>query len=157
VSPYTRYTGALIVDIFPDKPGTAAASKSITRCTLAELLVTLPDHLVKALGYSWVFALLGPVDASTLHPCCGGAQPMGGQLYGREWCGRESERPEDGSSASVGSSSDDETRVRGSELLSFVRNGSVKVTRKDGGGLATELNFGRDSEYWSSSTVLLKA
>ncbi|AEO68576.1 uncharacterized protein THITE_2118143 [Thermothielavioides terrestris NRRL 8126] len=54
---------ALIVDIFPDKPGTAAAANNITRCTLAAAAVAIIDPLVRALGYGWVFTLLGVFDA----------------------------------------------------------------------------------------------
>lgn len=54
---------ALIVDIFPDRPGTAAASNNITRCTLAALAVAVLDPLTRVLGYGWLFTLLGLLDA----------------------------------------------------------------------------------------------
>ncbi|ORY71908.1 major facilitator superfamily transporter [Pseudomassariella vexata] len=57
--------GALIVDIFPGRTATAAASKNIMRCTLAGILVAVLDPLVGALGYGWVFTLLGIFDAAT--------------------------------------------------------------------------------------------
>ncbi|KAK3899688.1 hypothetical protein C8A05DRAFT_17906, partial [Staphylotrichum tortipilum] len=55
---------AMIVDVFPDRPGTAAASHNLTRCTLAAAGVAVMDPLVRALGYGWVFTLLGLLDAS---------------------------------------------------------------------------------------------
>jgi hypothetical protein len=55
--------GARFVDVFPDRPVTASASKNITRCALAGLFVTVLDPLVHALGYSWCFTLLGAIDA----------------------------------------------------------------------------------------------
>lgn len=57
--------GALIVDIFPQRTGAAAASKNIMRCTLAGILVAILDPMVSALGYGWVFTILGLFDAVT--------------------------------------------------------------------------------------------
>lgn len=57
--------GALIVDIFPEKAGTAAASKNITRCALAGIFVAVLDPLVRRLGYGWFFTLIGLVEAGT--------------------------------------------------------------------------------------------
>jgi MFS family permease len=57
--------GALIVDIFPDRPATAAASKNITRCALAGVFVAVLDPLVRLLGYGLCFTLLGVIDALT--------------------------------------------------------------------------------------------
>lgn len=54
---------ALIVDVFPETPGRAAASNNITRCTLAAAGVALVDPLVNALGYGWVFTILGLFEA----------------------------------------------------------------------------------------------
>ncbi|KAL2016773.1 hypothetical protein VTK56DRAFT_2986 [Thermocarpiscus australiensis] len=56
---------ALIVDVFPHAPGTAAASNNITRCALAAAAVAVLDPLVGALGYGWVFTLLGLFDAAS--------------------------------------------------------------------------------------------
>lgn len=55
---------ALIVDYFPDRPGTAAAANNITRCTLAAAAVAILDPLNRAIGREWVFLLLGAVDAA---------------------------------------------------------------------------------------------
>lgn len=46
--------GALIVDMFPEKTGAAAASKNIIRCTLAGIHVAVLDLLVSAMGYGWL-------------------------------------------------------------------------------------------------------
>ncbi|KAK4032545.1 major facilitator superfamily domain-containing protein [Parachaetomium inaequale] len=54
---------ALIVDVFPNTTGTAAAANNITRCALAAAGVAMLDPLVSALGYGWVFTLLGLFDA----------------------------------------------------------------------------------------------
>lgn len=55
----------LIVDVFPNSTGTAAASNNITRCALAAVAVAVLDPLVGALGYGWVFTLLGLLDAAS--------------------------------------------------------------------------------------------
>lgn len=55
---------ALIVDNFPDAPGTAAAANNITRCTLAAAAVAILEPLGGAIGRAWVFSLLGLVDAA---------------------------------------------------------------------------------------------
>jgi predicted MFS family arabinose efflux permease len=54
---------ALIVDVFPHQPGTAAASNNITRCTLAAVAVAVLDPLVKGTGYGWVFTFFGLLEA----------------------------------------------------------------------------------------------
>jgi hypothetical protein len=72
--------GALIVDIFPEKPGTAAASKNITRCALAGLFVAVLDPLIRALGYGWFFTLLGLVEAVT---CISAVLTL--NRWGRQW------------------------------------------------------------------------
>ena len=56
---------ALIVDVFPHTPGTAAASNNITRCALAAVGVAMLDPLAGALGYGWLFTLLGLFEAAT--------------------------------------------------------------------------------------------
>jgi MFS family permease len=56
---------ALIVDIFPDSPGTAAAANNITRCTLAAAAIAAIDPLARVMGYGWLFTLLGLIDAGS--------------------------------------------------------------------------------------------
>ncbi|KAF6816730.1 hypothetical protein CPLU01_13785 [Colletotrichum plurivorum] len=54
---------ALLVDIFPDKPGTAGASNNICRCALSAALVAALQPAVDAMGRSWFFTLVGLWDA----------------------------------------------------------------------------------------------
>ena len=53
---------ALLVDIFPVSPSTAAASSNITRCTLSAVAVTLIQPLVGAMGRGWFFVVLALVS-----------------------------------------------------------------------------------------------
>ncbi|KAK3306824.1 major facilitator superfamily domain-containing protein [Chaetomium strumarium] len=78
---------ALIVDIFPKATGTAAASNNITRCTLAAAAVAMLDPLVNAMGYGWVFTLLGLFDAVS---CILAVLAL--QRWGRGWRDGRAER-----------------------------------------------------------------
>ncbi len=49
---------ALLVDIFPASPSTAAASGNITRCALSAIVVAVLQPLVKVMGRGWFFTLL---------------------------------------------------------------------------------------------------
>ncbi|KAL9046309.1 MAG: hypothetical protein Q9214_000825 [Letrouitia sp. 1 TL-2023] len=49
---------ALLVDIFPASPSTAAASGNITRCILSGIAVAVLDPLVGIMGRGWFFTLL---------------------------------------------------------------------------------------------------
>jgi len=53
---------ALVVDIFPQRTGTAAAANNITRCIVAATAVAVLEPLVSGVGYEWVFTLLGLLD-----------------------------------------------------------------------------------------------
>ena len=53
---------ALLVDIFPEHPSTAATSGNITRCALSAVYVALLQPLVEVLGRGWYFTLLGLVS-----------------------------------------------------------------------------------------------
>jgi MFS family permease len=48
---------SLLVDIFPEKPSTAAAAGNISRCALSGVAVAILQPLVDALGYGWFFTL----------------------------------------------------------------------------------------------------
>lgn len=50
---------ALLVDIFPDQPGTAGASNNICRCAVAAALVAILQPLVSVIGRGWFFSLIG--------------------------------------------------------------------------------------------------
>lgn len=49
---------ALIVDIYPESPSTAAASSNITRCALSAAAVSILQPLVEAMGIGWFFTFL---------------------------------------------------------------------------------------------------
>ncbi|KAI0123277.1 major facilitator superfamily domain-containing protein [Xylariales sp. AK1849] len=53
---------ALLVDIFPSKPGTAAASNNITRCAVSAIAVACLQPLVSAMGRAWFFTLVAILD-----------------------------------------------------------------------------------------------
>ncbi|KAK8091675.1 hypothetical protein PG997_002036 [Apiospora hydei] len=50
---------ALLVDIFPDMPGTADAASNICRCATSAALVAALQPLVDAIGRSWFFTFIG--------------------------------------------------------------------------------------------------
>ncbi|KAB5528099.1 major facilitator superfamily transporter [Coniochaeta sp. 2T2.1] len=50
---------ALLVDVFPDTPGTAGASNNICRCAVAAAGVAVLQPLVDAVGRGWFFTLVG--------------------------------------------------------------------------------------------------
>ncbi|CAN9365095.1 unnamed protein product [Alternaria alternata] len=52
----------LVVDIFPSKAGTAAASNNITRCALSAVAVAILEPLKNAIGNGWMFTSIGLVD-----------------------------------------------------------------------------------------------
>lgn len=49
---------ALLVDIYPESPSTAAASSNITRCALSAVAVAVLQPLVDAMGRGWLFTFL---------------------------------------------------------------------------------------------------
>lgn len=49
---------ALLVDIFPMSPSTAAASSNITRCALSAIGIAVLQPLVDVMGRGWFFTLL---------------------------------------------------------------------------------------------------
>lgn len=49
---------ALLVDVFPASPSTAAASSNITRCALSAVAVAVLQPLVNAMGRGWYFTVL---------------------------------------------------------------------------------------------------
>lgn len=49
---------ALLVDVFPASPSTAAASGNITRCALSAILVAVLQPLVGVMGRGWFFTVL---------------------------------------------------------------------------------------------------
>lgn len=53
---------ALLADIFPEKPGTIAASDNNTRCGLSAAAVAALDPLVGAMGRGWLFTMVALLD-----------------------------------------------------------------------------------------------
>ncbi|KAJ5628453.1 hypothetical protein N7490_010681 [Penicillium lividum] len=53
---------ALLVDIFPKRPGAAAAANNITRCALSAAAIAALHPLSEAIGYSWLFTLIALLD-----------------------------------------------------------------------------------------------
>ena len=85
---------ALLVDIFPASPSTAAASGNITRCALSAVLVAVLQPLVDVMGRGWFFTALTALS--------GGGGLVAGWLVknkGMEW---RRERIEKTSKASSG-------------------------------------------------------
>ena len=71
---------ALLVDIFPASPSTAAASSNITRCALSAVAVAVLEPLVKVMGRGWFFTLLTVLS--------GGGGLVSNwiiRMYGMEW------------------------------------------------------------------------
>ncbi|KAL8812182.1 MAG: hypothetical protein Q9200_001222 [Gallowayella weberi] len=55
---YNTYN-ALLVDVFPESPSTAAAAASIVRCAMAAAGVAILEPLLAALNRGWYFTILG--------------------------------------------------------------------------------------------------
>lgn len=50
---------ALLVDVFPDTPSTAATASNVARCVLSAVAVAVLQPLVDAVGKGWFFVILG--------------------------------------------------------------------------------------------------
>lgn len=71
---------ALLVDIFPEKPSTAAASNNIVRCGLSAAAVAAMQPWVNVLQTGWFFTMVGLLDAGL----CGLAVvPL--RQFGKRW------------------------------------------------------------------------
>lgn len=55
---YNTYN-ALLVDVFPESPSTAAAAASMIRCVMAAAAVAILQPLLEALNRGWYFTILG--------------------------------------------------------------------------------------------------
>lgn len=71
---------ALLVDIFPEKPGTIAASNNITRCGLSAAVVAALDPLVSAMGRGWFFTMVAFLDGGLCIICV-----LVLRRWGRHW------------------------------------------------------------------------
>ena len=77
---FNQTFNALLVDIFPASPSTAAASGNITRCALAALTVAVMQPLVNVMGRGWYFTTLGILSGA------GGVAAIWAlQLHGMKW------------------------------------------------------------------------
>ncbi|KAK8034306.1 hypothetical protein PG993_009301 [Apiospora rasikravindrae] len=54
---------ALLVDIFPESPSTAAAAGNITRCGMSAAVVAFMEPLVSAVGRGYFFTLIGLISS----------------------------------------------------------------------------------------------
>lgn len=71
---------ALLVDIHPESPSTAAASSNITRCALSAVAVAVLQPLVNAMGRGWFFTFLAVLSGG------GGMATMWAMtLYSMQW------------------------------------------------------------------------
>lgn len=71
---------ALLVDIFPEKSGTIAASNNIMRCGLSAAVVAALDPLVDAIGHGWFFTIVALLDGGL---CIVGVVVL--RCYGMLW------------------------------------------------------------------------
>ena len=71
---------ALLVDVFPESPSTAAASSNITRCLLSALGLATLQPLVNIMGRHWFFTMLAVLSG-------GGGLPANWMIsaYGMQW------------------------------------------------------------------------
>ena len=53
---------ALLVDVFPSRPSTAAAASNILRCTLSAAAVSVLEPIVRGIGRGWFFTMLSGVS-----------------------------------------------------------------------------------------------
>lgn len=71
---------ALVVDIFPEKPSTIAASNNITRCALSAAMVAALDPLVSTMGRGWFFTMIAFLDGGL---CMGAVVVL--RRWGKHW------------------------------------------------------------------------
>ncbi|KAJ0123796.1 hypothetical protein J7T55_012265 [Diaporthe amygdali] len=60
---------ALLVDIFPEKPSTIAASANIMRCALSAAVIAVFNPLVNAMGRGWFFTMVAFLDGALCIVC----------------------------------------------------------------------------------------
>ena len=56
----------LLIDLFPDRPATAAAACNLVRCWLGAVGAAVIDHMLSGMGWGWCFAFLGIVMAASM-------------------------------------------------------------------------------------------
>jgi MFS family permease len=88
---------ALLVDVFPESPSTAAAAASIVRCAMAAAGVAILQPLLDALDRGWYFTILGIWSGS-----CGALAVLVIQKKGMSWRTRRIKRKKAKDSADSG-------------------------------------------------------
>ena len=83
---YNTYN-ALLVDVFPESPSTAAAAASIVRCAMAAAGVAILQPLLDALNRGWYFTILGIWSRG-----CGALAVFVIERKGMSWRTRRTER-----------------------------------------------------------------
>ncbi|KAL8949290.1 MAG: hypothetical protein Q9222_004596 [Ikaeria aurantiellina] len=92
---YNTYN-ALLVDVFPESPSTAAAAASIIRCTMAAAGIAVLQPLLAALDRGWYLTTLGIWSGG-----CGALAVLAIERNGMAWRTRRIERKDDRSRASI--------------------------------------------------------
>lgn len=88
---------ALLVDVFPESPSTAAAAAAIVRCAMAAAGVAILQPLLDALGRGWYFTSLGIWSGG-----CGALAVLVIQKKGMSWRTRRIKRKNAENSADSG-------------------------------------------------------
>ncbi|KAL3446669.1 major facilitator superfamily domain-containing protein [Aspergillus insuetus] len=77
--PAINALSTLLVDLFPDRPATAAAACNLVRCWLGALGAAVVEDMLREMGFGWCFVFLGAVFGM------GGAMGWAEYAFGRGW------------------------------------------------------------------------
>jgi hypothetical protein len=105
---------ALLVDVFPETPSTAATAGNITRCVLSAVAVAVLQPLVDVMGKGWFFSLLGMLS---------GVGGLAAQMALRRW-GMQSRRRRRGNKQK-GDDSQAENALEGGEKINSKAQGQT--------------------------------
>ncbi|KAL2840731.1 major facilitator superfamily domain-containing protein [Aspergillus pseudodeflectus] len=75
----TNALNTLLVDLFPDRPATAAAACNLVRCWLGALGAAVVENMLRDMGLGWCFVFLGAVFG------LGGVMGWVEYVFGRGW------------------------------------------------------------------------
>ncbi|KAI4267625.1 MAG: hypothetical protein L6R38_008174 [Xanthoria sp. 2 TBL-2021] len=92
---YNTYN-ALLVDVFPESPSTAAAAASIVRCAMAAAGIAILQPLLAALGRGWYLTILGIWSGG-----CGALAVLVIERKGMSWRTRRTKRKNERSRANI--------------------------------------------------------
>ena len=84
---FNQIFSALLVDIFPENPSSAAASGNITRCALSAAAVAVLQPLDNIMGRGWFFTLLSIVSGVG-----GAAAVLLIRIRGKKWRGQRASK-----------------------------------------------------------------